>query len=73
MGKTDISQQSFPEWYPNLNEKMTKKIQINENKCIRFSLKMHHISEEELTYNFVNNTCSYYLNRKLLNLPQIVG
>ena len=61
-----------------------KKIQIMQNKFIRFCLKldkMHHISEEEfklinwlptskrvdqcintITYNFVNNTCPYYLN-----------
>ena len=73
-----------PAWYPNLNEKTKKKIQIMQNKCIRFCLKldkMHHISENEfrlinwlptskrvdqcintITYNFVNNTCPYYLN-----------
>ena len=37
-----------PAWYPNLNKKKTKKkIQIMQNKCIRFCLKldkMHHIS-----------------------------
>ena len=35
--------------YPNLIEKMKKKIQIIQNKCIRFCLrldKLHHISEE---------------------------
>ena len=35
---------------PNLNEKTKKKIQIMQNKCTRFCLKlgkMHHISEEE--------------------------
>ena len=39
-----------PAWYPNLNEKTKKKIQIMQNKCIRFCLKldkMHRISEEE--------------------------
>ena len=39
-----------PVWYPNLTEKMKKKIQITQNKCIRFCLrldKMHHISEED--------------------------
>ena len=39
-----------PAWYPNLNEKLKKKIQIVQNKCIRFCLrrnKMHHISEED--------------------------
>ena len=73
-----------PAWYPNLNEKTKKKIQIMQNKCIGFCLKldkMHHISENEfrlinwlptskrvdqcintITYNFVNNTCPYYLN-----------
>ena len=40
-----------PAWYPNLNEKMKKKIRITQNKCITFCLrldKMHHISEEDL-------------------------
>ena len=39
-----------PAWYPNLTEKTKKKIQIMQNKCIRFCLrleKMHHISEED--------------------------
>ena len=39
-----------PVWYFNLTEKMKKKIQITQNKCIRFCLrldKMHHISEED--------------------------
>ena len=39
----------------NLNEKVKKKIQIMQNKCIRFCLKldkMHHISEEE--YKSIN-------------------
>ena len=39
-----------PAWYPNLTEKMKKKIQIIQNKWIRFCLrldKMHHISEED--------------------------
>ena len=38
-----------PAWYPDLTEKMKIKIQIMQNKCIRFFLrldKMHHISEE---------------------------
>ena len=37
-------------WYPNLNEIMKRKIQVMQNKCIRFYLtldKMHHISKEE--------------------------
>ena len=41
---------AYPAWYPNLNEKTKKKIQIMQNKYIRFCLKldkMHHISEEE--------------------------
>ena len=39
-----------PVWYPNLTENMKKKIQITQNKCMRFCLrmnKMHHISEED--------------------------
>ena len=80
----------FHSWYPNLNEKKKKKIQIMQNKCIGFCLKlgkMHHISQEEfrlincllaskrvyqcintIIYNFVNNTCLYYLN-EIFELP----
>ena len=39
-----------PALYPHLTEKTKKKIQIRQNKCIRFCLrldKMHHISEED--------------------------
>ena len=39
-----------PAWYPNLTEETKKKIQIMQNKCIRFWLrldKMHHISDED--------------------------
>ena len=38
-------------WYPNLNAKLKRKLQIMQNKCIRFCLKldkMHQISEEDL-------------------------
>ena len=41
---------AYSEWYPNFNEKLTKKIQIAQNKCIRFCLKLakrHHISSKE--------------------------
>ena len=41
---------TYPVWYPNLTGKMKKKIQITQNKCIRFCPrldKMHHISEED--------------------------
>ena len=37
-------------WYPNLSEKLKKKLQTTQNKCIRFCLKLdklHHISEKE--------------------------
>ena len=37
-------------WYPNLHEKLKKKIQPTQNKCIRFCLKLdkrHHISSKE--------------------------
>ena len=37
-------------WYSNLNAKFKKKLQIMQNKCIRFWLKldkMHHISAED--------------------------
>ena len=39
-----------PAWYPNLTQKTKTKIQIMQNKCIRFCLrldKMHHISDED--------------------------
>ena len=39
-----------PVWYPNLTEKTKKKIQIMQNKYIRFCLtldKMHHKSDED--------------------------
>ena len=38
-------------WYPNLTEKTKEKIQIMQNKCMRFCLrldKMHHISLRSL-------------------------
>ena len=37
-------------WYPNLTQKMKNKIQIKQNKCIRYCLqldKMTHISKNE--------------------------
>ena len=37
-------------WYPNLTQKMKKKTQITQNKCIRYCLqlgKMTHISKNE--------------------------
>ena len=37
-------------WYANLSEKLKKKIQIAQNKCIRFCLKLdkrYHIFSEE--------------------------
>ena len=37
-------------WYPNLTQKMKNKIQITQNKCIRYCLqldKMTHISKNE--------------------------
>ena len=39
-----------PAWYTNLTEKTKNKIQIMQNKCIRFCLslgKMHHICEAD--------------------------
>ena len=39
-----------PVWHPNLTEKTKKKIQIMQNKCIRFCLrldKMDHITDED--------------------------
>ena len=38
-------------WYPNLTQKMKKKIQITRHKCIRYCLqleKMTHISKTSL-------------------------
>ena len=37
-------------WYPNFNEKLERKLQIMQNKCICFCLKidkMHHISQKD--------------------------
>ena len=37
-------------WYPNLNEKLKRKMQIAQNKCIQFCWKLekrHHISSKE--------------------------
>ena len=37
-------------WYPNLSEKQKRKIQIAQNKCIQFCLKLdkrHHISSKD--------------------------
>ena len=57
IGKKDISQKLLQcnfdyecsAWYTNFNEKTKKKIQIIQNTCIRFCLKLvkTHISEEE--------------------------
>ena len=36
--------------YPLINQKMRNKLQVNQNKCIRFSLKLtsrHHIGAKE--------------------------
>ena len=41
---------AYSAWYPNLNEKLKKKIQIAQNKCIQFCLKLdkiRHISSRE--------------------------
>lgn len=67
-------------WYPNLNGKTKQKIQIVQNKYIRFCLKLD-ISEmkfrlitllptskrtdqfiNNITYNFFNKPCPYYLS-----------
>ena len=37
-------------WYPNLNKRLTKKIQISQNKCIRYCLRLDnrdHIGVEQ--------------------------
>ena len=42
-------------WYPNLNQSLKKKLQVAQNKCIRFCLKLNnrsHIGNEE--YNRIN-------------------
>ena len=38
-----------PAWYPNLQEKKKKELQIMQNKCILFCFtleKMHHITKD---------------------------
>ena len=79
-------------WYPDLNEKLKRKIQIAENKCISFCVKLdkrHHISTKEfesinwlpvyirvhqcinaITFKFVDNACSHYLNEVYEYVPQ---
>ena len=37
---------AYPAWYPNLNKKTKKKIQIMQNFCLKLD-KMHSISDEE--------------------------
>ena len=62
-----------PAWHPNLNEKTKKKIQIMQNKCICFCLKldkMHHISEEE--FKLINSLpaskrVDQYINTMIYN------
>ena len=78
-------------WYHILTEEAKKKIQIMEDKCIRFYLKldkMHHIFDEvfrstnwlptskrvnqcvnTITFEFVNNTCLYYLKENIEFTP----
>ena len=51
-----------PAWYPNLTEKTNKNIQILQNKCTRFCLrlkldKMHHISQEDFILINWLSTC----------------
>ena len=46
-------------WYPSLNEKLKKKIEIAQNKCINAT-----------TFNFVNNSCSHYVNKVYECAPQ---
>ena len=74
-----------PNWYPNFNEKVKKKIQIMQNRCILFCLKfekMHDISEKE--FRLVNwlatskridqyiNTISYnFVNHTCLYLNDL--
>ena len=31
---------AFSAWYPSLNKRLLKKIQISQNKCIRYCLKL---------------------------------
>ena len=41
---------AYSAWYPNLKEKLNKKIQIVQSKCIQFCFKLdkkHHISSKE--------------------------
>ena len=55
-------------WYPNLNVKLKRKLQIMQNKCIRFCLKldkMHHISEED--FKTINWLPVYQTVRQSLN------
>ena len=74
-----------PDWYPDFSEKVKKKIQIMQNRCILFCLKldkMHHISEKEFrlvnwlpTSKRINqciNTISYnFVNHTCLYLNDL--
>ena len=74
-----------PDWYPDFNEKVKTKIQIMQNRCILFCLKldkMHHISEKEFrlvkwlpTSKRINqciNTISYnFVNHTCLYLNDL--
>ena len=70
-----------PAWYPNLTEKMKKKIQTMQNKCIRFCLrpdKMHHISDEDfrlinwLPTSKIVDQCIYTLLHSNLSITLVL-
>ena len=47
-------------WFPNLNQSLKKKLQANQNKCIRFSLQLENRSDIGVnkfkTINWLNVT-----------------
>ena len=65
-------------WYPNLTRKMKNKIQITQNKCIRYCLQLHkitHISKNEFetlnwltVFKYFTKQCPGYLN-EIFELP----
>ena len=60
-----------PAWYPNLNEKMKKKIQIMQNKCIRFCLKLDkmHLDFRSINWLPTSKRVDQYIN----TIPTIVS
>ena len=53
-----------PAWYPNLNEKMKKKIQIIQNKCLGLCLKLDKMHQDFRSINWLptSKRADQYMN-----------